>query len=1836
MKLQNTFVQSKMNKDIDERLLPKGQYPHAENIRIANSDGSDVGALENVKGNEKLTNLALVNATTIGAISDGSNEKLYWFITSDNKDLVVEYDVSNSQTNVVLQSTKPNGVLNFNKNSLITGVSKIINGDSKRDLLVWTDDINPIRVANIERAKTYGLDGFIEEDISLIKNPPRYAPLVVLTYTPNTLDNNIENKFLSFSYRYKYLDGGYSALSSFTNYAFSPSKFDLDYQTMENKGMKNSFNAVRIDFNTGDKRVTDVELVYKEAGSNTLYLIEAFNKVNKLWNDSEVQSFVFSSNKSLVALPEDELFRSYDNVPRLAKSLEVVGSRLVFGNYVEQYDLINSSGNSINIDYSLSLINKSLVGVSIPVTRTIIDTGVIDFDLSSQDLKRNSKIVIDIKIENYTNTGIFEDSFDFIMDKDYATVAELSASSSFEYFVEVIMTETFKSNYTISNVPANSVIESIRGFLLLATNSPNLITIQAPRIVYRVDDTPTNTADNPTNTHLETARFYYAAANTVLFKETSVDSSLKTNRSNEVGIIYLDSNSRATTVQTSDTNTVYVDQRYSTSQNKIVVNINHEAPYWADRYKLVVKQNKTNYQTIYTNQYYRDGVYAWFLLQGTNKNKVKEGDTLIIKNANKRVYNTITKLQVLEVESKVRDFIEDNVDSDGNDIIETSGLYFKVRVEDFYLDGVGSRSYNDEAGAFTRNSTLPICYLDLFSEGSSGAIVDLAIKAGSRITFKFNSSFNYNSGWSYHKYEKTFTTLEDYNDLEEWYDNNILNISLKDEHEGDEAPHDYKDNMVIRRGTPDSPSDGKLYLQVQGHENAGSGGRNGYVTAEIAVSTTDEFFIFETEPQDSNSELFYETEQTFEILNGLHQGNVENQTLLSPTAVIEMDYYNCYVQGNGAESYRYKDAYNVGTDALGNQVLANYLNIDLRPTAASIEEYKEVRRFADLTYSEPYNENSNLNGLGVFNLSRANYKEDMDKRYGFIQKLYARDTNLLVFQEDKVSKVLYGKDLLMNADGSSNVSSVEEVLGQQIAYEGEYGISRNPESFTYDAFNLYFADAKRGCVCRLGRNGITEISMAGMRSYFKDTFEASINNKKIGGYDPYVDQFVLHTSSSTLNSPITMDCSETVSKSGIIGELVITMDFGLSSGDSGFNYSVTEGSIDMEVVWNNTVVETLTGQSGSGTVVFNKNLLSPNTATIRINSTSCASFEIVGTCPVVGNITIINLVLGNTSFEGLTRNSRYRWVSGTTFSSIKSYPTTFDSSVVDNFDQVLGKEGIGSVPLTGSTIILDSYKSINETGSFLAGDRLGYLVSDTEYSENSYQTILGNTTFLNTQEETTVAGDVISTSSFVFNRPNNEQYLYLIWDYTNKNQAPVANNDTASVDSGETIIINVLANDTDVEGGALTPVIVTNPQHGSVVINSDGTISYTNNDSGDVADSFTYYVSDGTDGSNTATVSIGVIQNEAPVAINDTASVDSGETVIINVLANDTDADGDTLTPTIVTNPQHGSVVINSDGTISYTSNGTSTEVSDSFTYTVSDGKDTSNVATVSIDVIQNEAPVANNDTASVVAGGTAVISVLNNDTDADGDTLTPTIVTNPQYGVVVVNNNGTISYTHDGSNQTLDSFTYYVSDGTVNSNTATVNIGIGISAGSSISASGSAGVYLVPFIIGTEAGEFIAHFNAFGVPDRFQILFDVSGVSNNLSDMEIVADSLFVGDGVANDSSPYDYPVNGTIGSLNLHTYNGSSFDITDSVVVSNQGSRSNLTPNGVSRNSSGGAQLGVQNKVYTTSSDTVGSEGLNYGDGNIAIKYDKAASTSFRAYIRVYGVTSTAWDLYQTEFII
>jgi VCBS repeat-containing protein len=274
------------------------------------------------------------------------------------------------------------------------------------------------------------------------------------------------------------------------------------------------------------------------------------------------------------------------------------------------------------------------------------------------------------------------------------------------------------------------------------------------------------------------------------------------------------------------------------------------------------------------------------------------------------------------------------------------------------------------------------------------------------------------------------------------------------------------------------------------------------------------------------------------------------------------------------------------------------------------------------------------------------------------------------------------------------------------------------------------------------------------------------------------------------------------------------------------------------------------------------------------------------------------------------------------------------------------------------------------------------------------------------------------------------------------NDPPVAVVDTATTAEDTALVIDVLANDTDPDGDALTVTGVGDPANGSAVVNGDGTITYTPDPDFEGTDSFAYTVQDPSGATSMATVTVTVDPaNDAPVAVVDTATTIEDAGVIIDVLANDSDVDGDALTVTGTTAPANGTAVVNANGTITYTPDA-GFEGTDTFTYTVQDPTGESSTATVTVAVNPgNDTPVAVVDSVTTTEDSAVVIDVLANDTDADGDTLTVSGASDPANGSVVVNGDGTITYTPDSDFEGTDTFSYTVEDPSGATSTATVTV---------------------------------------------------------------------------------------------------------------------------------------------------------------------------------------------------
>ncbi|MBN1994744.1 MAG: tandem-95 repeat protein [Anaerolineae bacterium] len=278
------------------------------------------------------------------------------------------------------------------------------------------------------------------------------------------------------------------------------------------------------------------------------------------------------------------------------------------------------------------------------------------------------------------------------------------------------------------------------------------------------------------------------------------------------------------------------------------------------------------------------------------------------------------------------------------------------------------------------------------------------------------------------------------------------------------------------------------------------------------------------------------------------------------------------------------------------------------------------------------------------------------------------------------------------------------------------------------------------------------------------------------------------------------------------------------------------------------------------------------------------------------------------------------------------------------------------------------------------------------------------------------------------------------------NAPPVAVDDSASTEEDTSVTIDVLGNDSDPDGDTLIVDSVGAPGHGSVVNNGNGTITYTPNAGFTGTDSFTYSINDDNDGVATATVTVTVNPaNRPPVAVNDNATTDQTVAVVINVLNNDSDPDGDALAVDSVTLPGNGSVVDHGNGTVTYTPNG-NFNGTDTFNYTISDGRGGTATAQVSVTVIPNNPPVAGDDSATTNKRLAVTIDIGSNDSDIDGDAplifsdfSTPTA----NGGTVMYNGNGSVTYTPAFNFTGADTFTYLVSDGKGGSDVGTVTVDV-------------------------------------------------------------------------------------------------------------------------------------------------------------------------------------------------
>ncbi len=1384
MKLSNNFSGAKMNKDLDERYIQKGEMTNAENIRVGNSEGSEVGSIENSLGNLQLTNIDLgTNVKTLGSVSDTFEDKIYWFVKSDTVSAVLEWDDNNNTLSKILFDSSA-GVLNFNEDYLITGVNILVDSDNNRRFLLWTDNLNPPRKVNIERAKMYGDNNFTNDDISVIQKPPISAPTIELLDVPTQVENRIEEKFLIFAYRYRYEDEEVSALSPYSEVAFEPKQFVYDYSTGTNEAMVNKFNSVKINFNTGGSLVKGIDLIFKEVNSNVESIIETFDKEQENWADNDTISFIFSDNKGYNLLDGNQNNRLYDNVPRVAASQEVINNRLIYGNFLENYDIADANGDDIKVDFSASLTTTSINDLN-PV-KSLKSNREYEFGIVYLDAEGR----MTTPITSASNTISIPNENCDKRNRAVMTINSLppSFATHFKFFIK----QEEEEYDTLTPV----IFHQDGVFVWIKLEGNDIDKVSKGQFLYVKSDT-----------------------SGILEESVQIEVLEVTTQPNN----FLEDDSVTDIVQDAGVYIKIKPTNFALNQNSAEV-YDYEGKGF--------KSRNTDNNITGNQNYIEDPIYYGF-------NGIDD------LNLSGTYTGTEDIRYIVEIDATGTPDTFRWSDDDGASY--TSGVSI-TGAPQALNNGVTVQFDNTTGHNTSDNWIISAKADDEIAAGNSSRNAwavyqgkpkdNESIIAGAQIIISYNET---RDSSTIQNYRTTFIATQNYSNIEEWFhrDNIISQIQYPTS----------LDKVFFRRGTPvKTPPEtmeidptGDMFMIFQ--SNVGySGAERITIPVTLEIVELENNIIFETKPVRESEEIFYELQETYSISGGFHQG----QTGSTPAIIVLPD-FNCFAWSNGFESYKVRD-----------KLTESYFKFNTRPSIP-IPNYRANRRISSLIYGGVYEQTSNYNRLNEFNVGQVITK-DLDDRYGSIQKLFTRDTDMLVFQEDKIHKILYNKSILFNADGSGNVSQNENVLGQEVAFSGEYGISKNPESFAFFGNRIYFVDAKRGVVLRLATDGITEISDYGMRDFFRDYFISTGDNKRFGSYDPYFDQYVLNIKAEAETMVNSYECDTQFQKFNETETFVYTLALDSLVNSIDIGYTVTTGSININVNYDGS--DTASGTvTGTGTLNVPKNNTAVDTATVTITVVSSpATYDITNGC-TFGTLTTVKEIILN-DLNDLNNDSgtiRYAINPPDTFYLNSRY--TFQESGVTRFNSTTGLEGVDNFPEDGDTVQLSIFYDEIADSDFdtSLGNRLGYLVTTSDLNQADLSTILSSATFP-AVNESPVMGTITYDISFTFNKPTQDHKLYLIWDFTDT--AVVANDDTASVFQGQFVDVNVLNNDTYSGEGSV--LISTPSTNGSLSILFNNVIRYTHNGLNLDPDSFVYQLDNGAS-TDTATVNITVLEDTSGV-----------------------------------------------------------------------------------------------------------------------------------------------------------------------------------------------------------------------------------------------------------------------------------------------------------------------------------------------------------------------------------
>lgn len=913
-------------------------------------------------------------------------------------------------------------------------------------------------------------------------------------------------KFPRFSYRYKYADGEYSAFGPFTPVIFKADSFSYDAKKGYNLGMINQTQLITlsnfIDSNISSE-IIEVDILYKESVSTNVYVVQTVKKDDAVWS---ANSYDIGSELIYKTVEANQILRPYDNVPRKAKAQEITANRIVYANYLQNYDYINLDGTELTPKFDVAItssnldINNNSTAFSIKTQRNY-QLGIVYLD----KFGRQSPIFTDISGAKKLNKSL-SDTYNKIIAKTLSDYP--SWATHFKYYIKEPSNEYY-------NIAMDRYYNAEDGnvWISFPSSERNKITEQSFLELKKQHNT-----DTPI---ISPAKYKVLSIENEapdFIKEKFVSKgSVQTNF--EDGIVPQKDFAYIELTKTE------FDEAFEgiIGESNLYVRIN-DASNISDRFSIssiitkttpnpntvrISLEEKLNETVNFAEATADGGSNELFLeiFKKITESKPEFGGRFFVKLNKDNILEESLEREIAEEEYSIkyqRGFLWTTNGSRDTDYWRGRGGWtiFEARSKDVAKwpshknDSNYASTYQLGKGVKEGNKVISIAYV-----GGDGG--------GKGNEFWADRKFNFQN-WGIAGNSKDELVIKNF----------IENIGNKFRFKNDPTEPKpiyeiknikrYSMNLYDGKGRKrgkfessratrwDLTLDKEIQWSPTSLMTVNSADRNGEQEIEFLriydedakTFSSENPGIFETEPaEDLNLDLYYAASEAFPIAE-----HGAEKTL---------NWYNCISFGNGVESNRIRDDYNAPT-------------MDKGPVVSSVldEPYREERRKSSFIFSQIFNSTSGINRLNQF-IQAENITKDLNPVHGSIQKLHSRDTDLVTFCENKCFKVLSNKDALFNADGNTNVTSNFNVLGQAIPYLGEFGISNNPESFAHFGFRSYFADKNNGNILRLSRDGIEEISAKGMSDFFTD--ELRIAKNIIGNFDEVGGSYNITLNNKTIS-----------------------------------------------------------------------------------------------------------------------------------------------------------------------------------------------------------------------------------------------------------------------------------------------------------------------------------------------------------------------------------------------------------------------------------------------------------------------------------------------------------------------------------------------------------------------------------------------------------------------------------------------------------------------------------------------------------------------------------------------